>query len=169
MSDGLQRSAGNNLRRILEVMTGNRFIATFTGVLLTVLVQSSSTTTVMVVGFVNAGLMNLTQAVGTIFGANVGTTVTAQLIAFESVDALALPLITTGVVLHFFVKKKFYKHFGKTILGFGIFVTRYEYNVQFFEKFRKLSTVSRVTGDTWSKSCTGNVSWRTIYRCSTKQ
>lgn len=106
MSDGLQRSAGNNLRRILEVMTGNRFIATFTGVLLTVLVQSSSTTTVMVVGFVNAGLMNLTQAVGTIFGANVGTTVTAQLIAFESVDALALPLITTGVVLHFFCKKE---------------------------------------------------------------
>ncbi|WP_350343550.1 Na/Pi cotransporter family protein [Proteinivorax tanatarense] len=120
MSEGLQRSAGNKLRRILEVMTSNRFIATFTGALLTVLVQSSSTTTVMVVGFVNAGLMNLTQAVGTIFGANVGTTVTAQLISFQAIDAFALPMIAVGVVMHYFVKKRIYRHLGKGLLGFGI-------------------------------------------------
>ena len=119
MSDGLQKAAGDKLRRILELLTFNRYIAVFTGIIITVLVQSSSTTTVMVVGFVNAGLMNLTQAVGTILGANIGTTITAQIIAFR-VTEIALPMIALGVIMHFFMKKKVYRHFGQAILGFGL-------------------------------------------------
>lgn len=119
MSEGLQKAAGDKLRRILELLTFNRYIAVVTGIIITVLVQSSSTTTVMVVGFVNAGLMNLTQAVGTILGANIGTTVTAQIIAFKITD-IALPFVALGVILSFFMKKRFYRHMGQAVLGFGL-------------------------------------------------
>jgi phosphate:Na+ symporter len=83
MSEGLQKIAGDRLRKILAALTTNRFVGTLVGIGVTTLVQSSSVTTVMVVGFVNAGLMSLTQSIGVILGANVGTTVTAQLIAFK--------------------------------------------------------------------------------------
>ncbi|MTI93968.1 MAG: Na/Pi cotransporter family protein [Firmicutes bacterium] len=119
MAEGLQKAAGDKLRRILELLTFNRYIAVITGIIITVLVQSSSTTTVMVVGFVNAGLMNLVQAVGTILGANIGTTVTAQIIAFK-ITELSLPAIALGVVLSFFVRRRFYRHLGQAILGFGL-------------------------------------------------
>ncbi|WP_091351187.1 Na/Pi cotransporter family protein [Anaerobranca gottschalkii] len=120
MAEGLQKAAGDKLRRILEILTTNRFMAVITGIIVTVLVQSSSTTTVMIVGFVNAGLMTLTQAVGTIFGANIGTTITAQLVSFKGFTELALPAIAVGVVLSFFTKKRFYKYLGQAILGFGV-------------------------------------------------
>lgn len=119
MAEGLQKAAGDRLRRILELLTFNRYIAVITGIIITVLVQSSSTTTVMVVGFVNAGLMNLTQAVGTILGANIGTTVTAQIIAFK-ITELALPFIAAGVLMSFFVKRRVYRHLGQAVLGFGL-------------------------------------------------
>ena len=83
MGDEFERAAGNSLRHLLEVLTRNRLLGLLVGMLFTMLVQSSSATTVMVVGFVNAGLMDIYQAAGVIFGANVGTTITAQMIAFK--------------------------------------------------------------------------------------
>ncbi len=119
MSKGLQRAAGDKLRRMLELLTFNRYIAVFTGVIVTILVQSSSTTTVMVVGFVNAGLMALNQAVGIILGARIGTTITAQIIAFKITDA-ALPIIGIGVIMAVFMKKRSYRSMGQAFLGFGL-------------------------------------------------
>lgn len=119
MSEGLQKAAGDRLRQMIELLTFNRYIALITGIIVTMLVQSSSTTTVMVVGFANAGLMSLAQAMGTILGARIGTTVTAQMIAFNIYDA-ALPLIGVGVIMSFFVKKKIYRHLGQAVLGFGL-------------------------------------------------
>ncbi|MDD2282347.1 MAG: Na/Pi cotransporter family protein [Eubacteriales bacterium] len=119
MSEGLHKVAGDKLRRFLELLTFNRFIAVLTGFVITAAIQSSSATTVMVVGFVNAGLMTLTQAVGTILGANIGTTVTGQIISFD-IAGFALPAIAFGVVLYVFVNKRMYKNIGESILGFGI-------------------------------------------------
>ena len=119
MASGMQKAAGDRLRRILEVLTTNPVIATFTGIVVTILVQSSSTTTVMVVGFANAGLMTLPQALGTILGANIGTTVTAQIVSFN-IHALVFPAIGLGAVLNFFGQRRMYKYFGQAILGFGI-------------------------------------------------
>ena len=119
MAEGMQKAAGDKLRSILEVLTTNPFISMLTGVALTVLVQSSSTSTVMVVSFVNAGLIGLTQAVGTIFGANIGTTITAQLVSFD-LGMLALPAIAIGTALFMFSKRRVRKNIGKATLGFGI-------------------------------------------------
>lgn len=119
MSKGLQRAAGDKLRRMIELLTFNRYIAVFTGTVVTMLVQSSSTTTVMVVGFVNAGLMTLSQAMGIVLGARIGTTITAQIIAFKITDA-ALPIIGIGVIMAIFVKKRAYRSLGQALLGFGI-------------------------------------------------
>ncbi|MGF7185747.1 phosphate:Na+ symporter [Desulfitispora alkaliphila] len=119
MSEGMQKAAGDKLRKILEVLTSNQYIAVVTGAVTTVLVQSSSTTTVMVVGFVNAGLMNLNQAVGTILGANIGTTVTAQMISFN-LGVLALPAIAVGFGMQLLSQKKVHKYAGQSILGFGL-------------------------------------------------
>lgn len=119
MAEGLQKAAGDRLRRILELFTSHPVIAVFTGAVVTVLVQSSSTTTVMAVGFVNSGLMTLTQAVGTIMGANIGTTITAQLVSFD-IYQLAFPFIAVGAGLNFFSKKRIYRHAGSGFLGFGL-------------------------------------------------
>lgn len=119
MSEGLQRAAGDKMRRILEALTFNRYIAIITGIIITVLVQSSSATSVMVVGFVNAGLMTLTQAVGTILGANIGTTITAQIVAFK-ITEIALPAIAIGIVMTTFIKRRIYRNIGQAILGFGL-------------------------------------------------
>ena len=119
MSDGLQRVAGERMRRILETVSANRVVACITGTVVTALVQSSSATTVMLVGFVNAGLMNMVQATGVALGANIGTTVTAQLIAFKITDA-ALPAIALGVGLKLFSSRKRYREIGDIILGFGL-------------------------------------------------
>lgn len=120
MAEGLQKAAGERLRSILELFTSRPITAVFTGAVATMLLQSSSTTTVMVVGFVNSGLMTLSQAVGTIMGANIGTTITAQVVSFD-IYALALPLIALGSGLNFFAKrKKMRRYVGTGMLGFGL-------------------------------------------------
>ncbi len=119
MSEGLQKIAGNRLQQVLEKLTTNRIAAFLVGTTVTAIVQSSSATTVMVVGFVNAGLMNLMQAIGVILGANIGTTVTAQMIAFK-VTQYALPAIGIGVALKFFSPNRRWQYFGEILLGFGM-------------------------------------------------
>ena len=122
MSEGLEKFAGDRLRSILAAMTKNRFMGVLTGIVVTALIQSSSATTVMVVSFVNAGLMNLAQAIGIIMGANVGTTVTAWIISaigFKvNIAALALPLLAFGIPLIFSNKNK-RKSVGEFIFGFA--------------------------------------------------
>jgi phosphate:Na+ symporter len=119
MTEGLQMSAGKRIKKILEAVSSNRVIGCLTGAGVTAMVQSSSATTVMLIGFVSAGLMTLQQAVGVILGANIGTTMTAQLIAFKLTEA-ALPAIAIGVYLKFFTRKKKYRYIGEVILGFGL-------------------------------------------------
>lgn len=119
MSEGLQKIAGDRMRRILGALTDNRLIGVLVGMSVTVLLQSSTATTVMVVGFVNAGIMSLLQAIGVVIGANIGTTVTAQLIAFK-VAKFALPAIGAGCGLCIFSKKSRWQHIGEIILGFGL-------------------------------------------------
>ena len=122
MSEGLQKFAGDSLRRILTAMTTNRVTSVLTGVLITALIQSSSATTVMVVSFVNAGLLTLTQSIGVIMGANIGTTVTAWLISalgFKvDIAAFALPLLAFALPL-FFSGKSSRKSIGEFVFGFA--------------------------------------------------
>ncbi len=118
MSDGLQKVAGEKMKQILHFFTSNRFVAVLAGTFITAVIQSSSATTVMVIGFVNAGLLNLFQSIGIIFGANIGTTVTAQIISFK-LSGMALPAITIGLLIMFF-KHRLAKGWGETILGFGL-------------------------------------------------
>lgn len=119
MSDALEKVAGAKMRSVLEFFTKNRVIGMLVGVVFTGIIQSSSAATVMVVSFVNSGLMNLMQAAGVILGANIGTTVTSQLIAFN-LSALAPVFIMAGVIMVMFFKKQKVKQFGEVILGFGI-------------------------------------------------
>ena len=119
MSDGLKKVSGKKLRTILSAVSSNRVIACATGAGITSIIQSSSATTVMVVGFVDAGLLTLTQAVGLVLGANIGTTVTAQIIAFN-ISNYALPTIAAGVLLRFFFASKKWQQSGEVLLGFGI-------------------------------------------------
>jgi len=119
MSDALQRSAGGKMKRLLEILTTNKYLGVLVGTAITAIIQSSSATTVMVVGLVNAGIMNLSQAVGVIMGANIGTTMTAQLIAFKFDSIIPYSLII-GAALMLFTSKKSYKLFGEFLLGFGL-------------------------------------------------
>lgn len=119
MSDGLENVAGDKMRQTLEMLTTNRFAAVGVGAGVTAVIQSSSATTVMVVGFVNAGLMTLLQATGVIMGANIGTTITAQLIAFKLSDIAPLVLFA-GMFMTIFVKKRIFSRIGEIVLGFGI-------------------------------------------------
>ncbi|MDO9576419.1 MAG: Na/Pi cotransporter family protein [Candidatus Cloacimonadales bacterium] len=123
MSDGIQKVAGKRMQSILNYMTANRFVAILTGFIITGLVQSSSATTVMVVSFVNASLLNLTQAIGVVMGANIGTTVTTwivSIIGFKfKITAIALPIV--GVALPFmFSKFKNRRDIGEILIGFGL-------------------------------------------------
>ncbi len=119
MSEGLQKAAGDRMRRILETLTNNRIVAVFVGLTVTSIIQSSSATTVMTVSFVNAGLMTLNQAIGVVLGANIGTTITAQIIAFK-IHHYALPAIGIGVGLRLFAKSPKWKSIGEVIMGFGM-------------------------------------------------
>lgn len=119
MGDGLQKAAGDRMRRILEALTSRTWMGVIVGTIVTAVIQSSSATTVMLVSFVNAGLMTLKQAVGVIMGANIGTTMTAQLIAFDLSD-LALPAVGLGFIITFFARKKIHKYLGQVVLGFGL-------------------------------------------------
>ena len=119
MSEGLQKVAGKKMRRILGMVSNNRFVGCGVGALVTAVIQSSSATTVMLVSFVDAGLLTLVQAVGVILGANIGTTITAQLIAFK-ITAYALPAIAAGVLLKFFIGRRKWIYLGDVLLGFGL-------------------------------------------------
>lgn len=119
MSSGLKKAAGDKLRTILEHATSNRFIAVVVGILVTLLIQSSSATDMMVISFVNSGLMTLSQAIGVIMGANIGTTVTAQITAFN-LGAYAPVILFAGAIVHIFVKNSTTKHIGTVVLGFGM-------------------------------------------------
>ena len=119
MSDGMKMTAGNSMRSILKKLTSNRFIAVFVGAFITMIIQSSSATTVMLVSFVNSGLLNFVQALGVILGSNIGSTVTAQIVAFKVTD-YALLLIAVGSIMALFSKKDSAKHIGFVILGFGL-------------------------------------------------
>ncbi|GEQ16011.1 phosphate:Na+ symporter [Clostridium butyricum] len=105
MGDGLENAAGEGLKNILEKVTSNRIMGVAVGTIITAVIQSSSATTVMVVGFVNAGLMTLSQALGVIMGANIGTTITAQLVAFK-LDQIAPLFVFTGAAVVMFAKAK---------------------------------------------------------------
>lgn len=119
MSDSIEMVAGAKLRGILERLTTNRFMAILVGVFFTAVIQSSSACTVMVVSFVNSGLMTLTQAAGVIFGANIGTTVTALLVSFK-LEKAAPVILLLGVLILMFVKKQKISRWGEVIIGFGV-------------------------------------------------
>ena len=123
LSSGIQKGAGNKLEKLLKVVSGNRFTAVLTGIMVTGIIQSSSATTVMVVSFVNAQILSLTQAIGIIFGANIGTTVTAWIVSLLGfsfkISAFAIPLIGIGFFVKSLKKHKI-KDFGDMILGFGL-------------------------------------------------
>ncbi len=119
MSTGLRNACGENIRVILEGATKNKMRAVLVGIVVTMLIQSSSATDVMVIGFVNSGFMSLSQAIGVIMGANIGTTITAQITAFNLSDYAPL-ILFIGAVLFMFVKKELIKHIGSIIMGFGM-------------------------------------------------
>lgn len=122
MSDSIEKVAGARLRRILEIFTTNRFSGMLVGIIFTGIIQSSSACTSMVVSFVNSGLMNLYQAAGVIFGANIGTTVTSQLVSLN-LSAAAPVILLCGVLVMMFSKKEKVKKFAEVIVGFGILFT----------------------------------------------
>ncbi len=119
MAAGLQKAAGKKLERIIGILTKNTFIGVLVGAGVTAVIQSSSATTVMVVGFVNAGIMNLSQAVGLIMGANIGTTMTAQIVSFK-LEAFAPIAVGVGMMALMVSKKQRNKHIAEILLGFGI-------------------------------------------------
>lgn len=123
MSNGIQNSAGEKLQRALSVVTKNRFVGLLTGLLITMIIQSSGATTVMVTTFVNAGLLTLSQSIGVIFGANIGTTITAWIVSIFGfnfdISAFAIPVIGIGYFLSIF-KKARYKNIGEAVMGFGM-------------------------------------------------
>lgn len=132
-STGIQRAAGDRLQSTVNFMTKNRFIAVFTGVLVTILVQSSSATTVMVVSFVNAGLLSLVQAIGVIMGGNIGTTLTGWIIAGVGVQkfsmaAIAVPLFGSGFFMSLMKKKgDAFVSYGEALMGFAMIFLGLEY------------------------------------------
>lgn len=119
MGDGLELAAGNKLRTLLEKITSNRFLGMLVGLAVTAVIQSSSATDAMVVGFTNAGLMELAQTVGILFGAKIGTCVTSVLLSFDIKQIVPL-FIFLGVIVMMFVKKKNFKYYGQILAGFGI-------------------------------------------------
>jgi phosphate:Na+ symporter len=132
-SDGIQRAAGERLQGAVNLMTKNRFVATFTGILVTVLLQSSSATTVMVVSFVNAGLLSLVQSIGVIMGSNIGTTLTGWIIAAVglrkfSIIILAVPIFGVGFLMTLFKKKgAAFVSYGEALMGFALIFLGLEY------------------------------------------
>ena len=122
MGEALEKAAGSKLKKIIELLTSNIFMGVIVGTIVTAIIQSSSATTVMVVGFVNAGIMTLPQAVGVIMGANIGTTVTAQLVSID-INGLAPIALGIGIVLYLFTNKPKTKHLAEVLIGFGILFT----------------------------------------------
>ncbi|ENY8962338.1 Na/Pi cotransporter family protein [Clostridioides difficile] len=126
MGEGLQKSAGDKLKKIIELLTSNVIMGVLVGTVVTGIIQSSSATTVMVVGFVNAGIMNLSQAIGVIMGANIGTTVTAQLVSFN-LEGIAPIALGIGILFYLFTSNQKTKHLSEILIGFGILFTGMEF------------------------------------------
>ena len=120
MSEGLEKVAGGKMKNVLAMCTKNGFIGVLVGLVFTAIIQSSSASTVMVVSFVNSGLMTLYQAAGVIMGANIGTTITSQLVAFN-LSEVAPVFLMAGVIMVMFCKKPMVKKIGEVVLGFGVF------------------------------------------------
>lgn len=118
MSSGLQKAAGKKMRSVLRFFSSNRFAGILSGSVVTAVTQSSSVTTVMLIGFINAGLLTLQQSIGIIFGANIGSTITVQLIAFK-IAVIIMPSIILGLALSYFKNEKIMQ-LGETILGLGL-------------------------------------------------
>lgn len=117
MSEGLHQVAGERMRTVLRLFSANRYVGVMSGAVVTTVIQSSSASTAMVIGFVNAGLLTLVQAMGIIFGANIGTTVTAQLVAFD-IEWIIMPSIILGLILSF-IPKRTIANWSSTVIGFG--------------------------------------------------
>jgi len=126
MGDGLQKCAGDQLKKIIGFLTSNVVMGVLVGTVVTGIIQSSSATTVMVVGFVNAGIMTLSQAIGVIMGANIGTTVTAQLVSF-SLEDIAPIALGIGIIVYLAAKKPKHKQYAEILLGFGMLFTGMEF------------------------------------------
>ncbi|RDY28388.1 Na/Pi cotransporter family protein [Romboutsia weinsteinii] len=126
MGEGLQKSAGDKLKKTIELLTSNVLMGVLVGTVVTAIIQSSSAATVMVVGFVNAGIMGLNQAIGVIMGANIGTTVTAQLVSFK-LEGIAPIALGIGIVLYLFAPRTRVKNIAEILLGFGILFTGMEF------------------------------------------
>lgn len=135
MGEGLQKSAGTRLKAIIKLLTSNIFMGVLVGTGVTAVIQSSSATTVMVVGFVNAGIMTLKQAIGVIMGANIGTTVTAQLVSFN-LNGMAPVALGIGIVLYLFGKNPKVKHIAEILIGFGMLFTGMEFMKDAVEPLR---------------------------------
>lgn len=123
MGDGIEKASGETMRKILTVLTGKVWSAFLVGIFVTAIVQSSTAVTLLTVGFVNSGLMKLSQAIGIIYGANIGTTITAQLMAFSfkfKLTDIALPVLGIGFAINNIVKSKKLKNFGQALMGFGM-------------------------------------------------
>lgn len=144
MGDGLQKSAGDRLRAILDRFTTNPFMGVLSGIVVTVLIQSSSGTTVITVGLVSAGFMTLRQAIGVIMGANIGTTVTAFIIGLD-VGAYALPIMAFGSFLIFFVKREKVRNFGEIVFGFGGLFLGLEMMSEGMKPLRSMATFADFT------------------------
>lgn len=152
MGDGLENAAGEKLKVFFEKITSNPIKGILTGTIVTAIIQSSSATTVMVVGFVNAGLMNLYQAAGVIMGANIGTTITAQLVAFK-LDAIAPIFVGIGTCIILFSKGKRNRELGNIVLGFGILFMGMQIMAVAMEPLAKSSefkNVMAIVGNNWA-------------------
>lgn len=159
LSNGIQKGAGNSLQALLRKISGNRFTAVLTGIAITAIIQSSGATTVMVVSFVNAEIITLTQAIGIIFGANIGTTVTAWVVSFFgfsfSIEAAAIPLFGLGFLLKYFKKLKIHNFadcfmgFALLFLGLGLLKTSMNLDpesVAFLQKFSDMGVLGLILG-----------------------
>ena len=119
LSEGLQKIAGNKIHQVLEILSKNSLKGVITGTVITAILQSSSATSVITIGFVNAGLLTLKQALGIIFGANIGTTITAQIISFQ-LDEYVLPMIGIGFAINMLAKRKIHQYVGSILIGLGL-------------------------------------------------
>ncbi|MFC0014831.1 MULTISPECIES: Na/Pi cotransporter family protein [Allobacillus] len=144
MGDGLQKSAGDKLREILDRFTTNPFMGVLAGIVVTVLIQTSTGTTVLTIGLVNAGFMTLRQAIGVIMGANIGTTVTAFIIGID-ISAYALPIIAVGTLLLFFFKNNRINYLGQVFFGFGALFYGLELMGEGMKPLRTLDTFQELT------------------------
>ncbi|MCF6179577.1 MAG: Na/Pi cotransporter family protein [Geopsychrobacter sp.] len=143
MSDALQKVAGDRMRKILATLTKNRFVGTFVGLAVAAIIQSSSATTVMVVGFVNAGLLSLVQAIGVVLGANIGTTVTAQLISLDIAE-FALPAVGVGAFIALFSRDRHKSYWGEILFGFGLLFLGLEILKQGFNPLKHSEEIRQI-------------------------